>query len=1226
MSSKFALLRVTCVVACLSSLAGCVMPQTVNHNGPAFGALPGYGEVLSGNAVYRMDVTVPPGRTDATPSVPLEYSSAAGNGSLGMGWYIALGSSVARCPKTLRSDGYSNGVHLDPDDGFCVNGLHLELTSGKYGKSGSIYHTQVDTNDEVELHGDPQQADSYWIITFHDGKRDYLRQPVTMPGSSVPRAWYMTVHETFRGDTYELHYDTSRPGEVLLSEVTYDGRDNNGVFTPGTRSIRFEYEDRPDPAIYYYAGTESRDTRRLKGITVNMPSATAPGGMVQLFNYHISYEQSLATGRSLLSSVTYCGVDAVGVSQCLPPTSFTWENEPNSFDKPVKYPVPMQDAHLSPLQMMDAANSVQAPYMLTGDVDGDGRRELFYYRPGVGAHLYFLNADGSVRKDVDVTDFFQTRANARFQLYTADVDNDGAQDLPGNVDGHLAFQSWTGSDMGKPQVTSIPYSTGMSLVDVDGDGETDVVQPEPVKAGSQDYGLYLYRNLDSKPGHLAFAPRQLLAPVADAHDHFQVVGGFTGDLPAVLVSSDTKMEKVILLRQGPDRTLHAQVVTPESLGMPNRSFRQQTYYADINGDGLYDMVYSDAGAGKPATWHYQLNTGGRFAAPVDTQVADERPQGVAMTGVVVGDLDGSHSDQLLYPDTLVTPFCMGESHTAKGNYTTDDYVCSEQMQQADPWEDLGIYRYAVLKFKTAADGSLKPVIRHDSGIVAQANLATVGDIAGDGSNAVMSPFSPWFANGHFKDATGKYVDCPADFGCGLQVAKLHGANHAEGLDRAQDVIVKVVNGVGAVLSWDYYPMDSTRAGLYKVQPVGSAGRYLGPHRVFIDAPATVVGSYAVSNGPKGIMATHVEQYGDAIYDPAGGRLVGYRWMSEGDNTTGKRVVRVYDRRFPLDDAVTKEWKEPSNAVDDMTADKPGSDQADLTLNTWECIGPAPGDAGCSVHPGTSYFTHAVHQTRHQFDTTRKVWTDSDVSYTYDENNNSTRGVTKTTDPTKVETVTDVDTYRSNPTNNWMRHTIAQRDIKDVTDTVGGDDKSTQSVTTKETKDTMEFDSHNRMTKKTSETDKPTNSVESFVYLDDPSSPAVGQVQTFSIAQTDKKDGTVDQLITAHLSYSTDGYYQIAAKANDKDYETSEYDLSKGLVTHTTKDGLDTTPRYDAFGRMSSLAISKGGKTLNIDYQYEPCDTDCPAGAVYKRVDTLNGSVTKVVWYNVRNEPMNDPYK
>lgn len=1225
MNSKFALARAAAMAACLSSLAGCVAPT--NQNWPTVGAIPGYGEVLNGNAVYRLDMPVPAGRSaDATPTISLQYSSQGGDGEVGIGWFLAVAGNITRCAKTLQADGYASGVHLDADDHFCMNGQHLELISGKYGKSGSVYHPQVETNDEVELHGDAQQADSYFVAVLHDGKRDFYKHTVVLPGQAAPLAWYPSVHESPMGDTWEFHYDTSRPGELVMSEITYDGRDNNGTFTPGLRSIRFEYEDRPDPTVHYFGGGELRDSRRLKTVTVNMPAAMADKGMLEISSFHLAYEQSLTTGRSLLHSVTECGLDpAKGNTACLAPTVFTWQNPPVSFDKPVKYPVPVQDAHLTAMQMTDAAENVQAPYMLTGDIDGDGRRELFYYRPGVGAHLYFLAADGSLRKDVDVTDYFQTRANARFQLYTADVDNDGAQDLPGNVGGHLAFRSWTGSDLGKPQVTAIPYSTGMSLADVDADGETDVVQPEPVKPGSQEYALYLYRNLDSRPGHLAFAPRQALAPLADGHLHVQVVGGFTGELPAVLVSSDTRMVQVILLHQGPDRTVHAQAVTPESLGMVNRSFKQQTYYADINGDNLYDIVYSEAGDGKTATWRYQLNAGGRFHAPVDTGVADERKPGVAMTGVVVGDLDGSHEDQLLYPDSLVTPFCIGESHTAKGNYTTDDYACSEQMQQADPWEDLGIYRYAVLKFQTTADGTLKPMVRQDSGIIAQANLATLGDVAGDGSTAVLSPFSPWFANGHFEDAAGKYTDCPADFGCGLQVARLHGLQ-PDARDRTADVMLKVVNGVGVVLNWDYYPMSSTRAGLYTVQAVGSAGRYLGPQRMLADALVTLVGRYSVSNGPNGRMATHVLQYGDAIYDPADFHTVGFRWMADTDDSTGKRQVSVYDRRFPLENALLTQWKEPSSAVDDMQSAKPGSSDADLTVDTWACLGPAVAQAGCSVRPGAAtYLLRAVEQTRHQFDESRKLWVDVDSTYGYDDSNNILRVTNKTSDSTKVQTVTETETYRSG-SDNRTRRSVATREVKDVTETLGGD-KSTQSVVTKDTKESIEADARMRVSRKTTETDKPTKKVEAFTYIEDTSSPAVGQIQTYTVSDVNKQDGTVEQLATGHMSYSADGYYRTEVKANDKVIESGTYDANTGHQTSSLKDGLSVTSRYDAFGRIISYVMSKDNRTLTIDGHYELCGLDCPSGAIYKRVDVLNGgSQEKITWYNARNEPMNDPYK
>src|SRR6185312_15399295 len=138
----------------------------------------------------------------------------------------------------------------------------------------------------------------------------------------------------------------------------------------------------------------------------------------------------------------------------------------------------------------------------------------------------------------------------------------------------------------------------------------------------------------------------------------------------------------------------------------------------------------------------------------------------------------------------------------------NDYHCSDELQRAEPWDDLGIYQYAKLRFVLQADGSFKPEVDHDTGLVAQANLATAGDPDGDGSVHILSPFSAWFANGRFKDGD-KYQPCPANFGCGLRAAALASASHDEDANGAPDLMLSATNGLGAKALWDYYPLSTS---------------------------------------------------------------------------------------------------------------------------------------------------------------------------------------------------------------------------------------------------------------------------------------------------------------------------------------------------------------------------------------------------------------------------------
>jgi len=120
--------------------------STINH-APGDGPIPGTGGVSGGSATYTLPLTIPPGRNGMTPSLSVNYSSKGGNGILGVGWSLSIGSSIYRCPQTIAQDGYSIPVRLDDNtDRLCLDGQRLMLVSGTgYFVNGAEYRTEQDS-------------------------------------------------------------------------------------------------------------------------------------------------------------------------------------------------------------------------------------------------------------------------------------------------------------------------------------------------------------------------------------------------------------------------------------------------------------------------------------------------------------------------------------------------------------------------------------------------------------------------------------------------------------------------------------------------------------------------------------------------------------------------------------------------------------------------------------------------------------------------------------------------------------------------------------------------------------------------------------------------------------------------------------------------------------------------------------------------------------------------
>jgi len=95
----------------------------------------------SGAATYNIKIYTPPGTAGVAPQVSLVYSSQGGNGVMGKGWSISGTSGISRC-RASREAGDSNpgGVPGDVDAGpvnfsssdkFCLDGQRLLDVTGK---------------------------------------------------------------------------------------------------------------------------------------------------------------------------------------------------------------------------------------------------------------------------------------------------------------------------------------------------------------------------------------------------------------------------------------------------------------------------------------------------------------------------------------------------------------------------------------------------------------------------------------------------------------------------------------------------------------------------------------------------------------------------------------------------------------------------------------------------------------------------------------------------------------------------------------------------------------------------------------------------------------------------------------------------------------------------------------------------------------------------------------
>ncbi|MEO7331942.1 MAG: hypothetical protein ABI193_25420, partial [Minicystis sp.] len=363
--------------------------------------------------------------------------------------------------------------------------------------------------------------------------------------------------------------------EYFPTAIDYTYHVHRGVTdVPAGRRVRFEYAPRPDPLTVYQGGFRIETTRRLSLISMEAPS---PALTKPVWHYGLFYEQSAATGASLLREVQRCGA----LGDCLPARQLGWQ----STQGPV-----FQQVTFAPV-----APDGERPMVL--DMDGDGRDEIVSW-----------NADDSVRFFRDTADPVHLLAQVSPFASTfgrnsrpVDVDGDGASEIVGDFEGSFRVYTWDPANhapsLGGPPLESFDTKPKMqnpiAFLDLDGDGLTDLVKAEHRPCADQtcwDWNFRLNQGgtfgepkLLGVSGHLKADPSSgatwslALDPVGDHRgalffsivDAWQIAGLYGGML-------DTKGKRVKMRLTAPSI---------------NNEQNFPSAYADLNGDGLRDYLH-----------------------------------------------------------------------------------------------------------------------------------------------------------------------------------------------------------------------------------------------------------------------------------------------------------------------------------------------------------------------------------------------------------------------------------------------------------------------------------------------------------------------------------------------------------------------------------------------------------------------------------------------------------
>ncbi len=307
---------------------------------------------FTGSVGYTLPIAVPPGRQGSEPSIALRYGGG-GNGWCGVGWSLGMGviqrDTRKGVPVARSGSTYLN--RYDDGKGFVVSFgavntrlVHISTQSGI-----SEYRAETDQAFlKYELH---HQA-NWWVVTDKSGNKFYFGfvegeddqgqyqyagtamvhpQFETGTGSDSTFMWGLSKIQDINGNLTYIYYSGNQ-GQPYLSEIRYNGHTAD---LPTTSSVQFllDSTDRPDKSFSYATGYRVENNKRLRDIQVRVYDYETED-WAKVRRYHLDYNTSSSTLRSLLTSVTLYGASDVN---SLPPVTFEYQVKPFEFESTVDW-------------------------------------------------------------------------------------------------------------------------------------------------------------------------------------------------------------------------------------------------------------------------------------------------------------------------------------------------------------------------------------------------------------------------------------------------------------------------------------------------------------------------------------------------------------------------------------------------------------------------------------------------------------------------------------------------------------------------------------------------------------------------------------------------------------------------------------------------------------------------------------------------------------------------
>ncbi|MDP2906085.1 MAG: toxin TcdB middle/N-terminal domain-containing protein, partial [Candidatus Omnitrophota bacterium] len=249
-------------------------------------------DLFTGRAQMSIPIYLPGGARDIKPPISINYNSSSGNGFLGMGWSMDMGSIIRSTKKGVPK--------YDSNDTFAAFSEELvNIGTNEYrSKIEGGFIKYVFTGNSWE--GVDKSGRKYYFGTSGNSRLN------TAKGTF---SWALDKICDVQGNYLSVTYYPQQGNVLYLKDISYTANDKGSL--PANYRVAFSYENRNDISFSYAIGDQIKLDQRLSSIEVHFGQSR----LVRRYNFLYSYSSS--TGRSLLSKVVELGSDGQTASPAL---------------------------------------------------------------------------------------------------------------------------------------------------------------------------------------------------------------------------------------------------------------------------------------------------------------------------------------------------------------------------------------------------------------------------------------------------------------------------------------------------------------------------------------------------------------------------------------------------------------------------------------------------------------------------------------------------------------------------------------------------------------------------------------------------------------------------------------------------------------------------------------------------------------------------------------------